>query len=649
MADIKTTEEIGLELQKRARVNEKYLTDNEKLVISVPVEDVNFKSAIKRLTLEECDHLLQIVTDNTTLREIGKRRVALEGEDIPDTEKFAQRTIVEPESWDNEGFRERMASILASAIYEDFSIEDIIVPHDKPGKFQYRRFRENDTLYDSILKNGVLEEITLQKKDGQYFIIDGNSRLSEWLRAREQDSSLPKPVFRILVDIPDAYAAQLAVELNRFGQNLDGEDLQALVIRLVEEAGIKQVDIAGQLNISKGYVSDIVSAFQKVPPEARAMIEDRRWTVKHGRFLAKLSEYPKEQEQAMKLAIKNGWTTDDLEQRVKKALLQIQFEKDASTVIDDVVGDITQPGQQIKEVTDKQLERIHSDLEKKFTSYSSRSYGGKRVLKDGIIEAPANISTTKKVLKKAGYVIVPSPVRTKTSVEGEPEVVIPSMPSEDILMEGSKEKYTCQFCDGPTHPVVVEELGFETADKYLGPPTYSHGNNHLRCDLEQNLVNLMDELAELQESITECEKQLKNEPLSKLMQKKGLTLEEVNNKAHAIYKDELESRKQKWREENLPDPKTTSKKGTKTGEVVLNAKTVIEDHDVSADLELLQMVRDLQPNLVDECFFDAYEMYLHKNQGFESQAKVKKTLQSSMGVVSRAFLKISDAIEEQRE
>lgn len=647
MADIKTTEEIGLELQKRRPSN---LSDTESWVVTVPAEDNNFKSAVKRLTLEEVDHLLQIgiITQDSKLKAIRRRRVDLAGPDVPEVETSPERTLVEPESWDNEGFRERVAKILSEAEYPIVNIEDIIIPEVGLGKFQYRRFRENDGLYDSILRMGIFEEITLQgTEDLKYHIIDGNSRFRHWLRAREEDSSLPTPVFRVL-DISDADAAQVAVEINRFGQNLDEEDLQALVIRLVEEAGIRQKDIAGQLGISESYVSNIVAAFQKVPSEARALIEQRKWTVRHGRHLARLHDHSKIQKRITKQAMKTGYSSSEMNEKVKRELLKLEFETKSKKVIDDLAKTVTRSeGQALGEVTVDQADSIHYDLVEKFGTKVYKPSGYKMVLSDGDVEANATITQTKKLLKEKGYTIIPTPAITETDEDGKTvEKAVPSMPSKDDLMDGPSENFTCSYCGGPTHPAVSESLGFETVEKYRGY-NQGRGMDHSHCDLKDDIVELGDEIAEMERRLAESHKELKKETLSKLMKRKDKTLKQINNEGHAIFKEELERRKLAWRDEHLPEPEEIVKKGSKVGDVIKKKKPVV-DHEEDDSLELLKQVRTLQPDLVKDCFFIAYEKNLQKAVGYTSQAEVKKTLSSSMGTVSRNFLKISAAIDKLR-
>ncbi|MHA2069602.1 MAG: ParB/RepB/Spo0J family partition protein, partial [Candidatus Thorarchaeota archaeon] len=528
------------------------------------------------------------------------------------------RTFPKPESWDNTGFRARISAILSTAEYGDVDISRIMLPDDPDvkAKFQFRRFRRQDaiigdtfaevemhTLVQSILERGVLKDIYLQKvfdettKEYLYHILDGHSRFRAWLTARESDPEIPEPNFKIL-DISDADAAQIAVELNRFAENLDAEDREALVVRLYEEAGIKQVDIAAQLGISKSYVSGIISAFVDVPEEARRLIEQRVWTVMHGRQLARLKD-------------KGEYNAAQVQKSVETALARLRYEEKALEALRENPPETAKEDQAIGEITVSELEGIHASTMKEVRDGRKISYHGadKDVIKVGDTQVEPSISQTTRVLKSLGYTIVKESEETDEppAEEVELELKIPAMPSKEILMDDPTGVYRCPICNGPTHPDVADRLGFE----YLLGWSSQRGERaatHLLCEIKQRIETMRKRLSREEDMLA------KN-PLTRTLEEQNITLEEFNNKAHAVYKEALEERKAQWHRENVWPV-------------------------------LLSRLRKEQPDLVPDKYYAAYGRYLKKESGFVTHRDVAEALKlKSKGPVSQYFKKLEKAIE----
>lgn len=656
MADVKQVEEIGLALQERKKAQDETmneedpdfdpsLTENESWILHCSVDDGNWRHALDRLSLQEVFHLLKVEKRESARKKLSRRKRKLMG-DLGITEESLLpqsspgRTYVKPESWDNEGFRKRVSDSLRSADYFDVDVALIMLPEELNvlAKYQYRRDTKPERLIASILTKGVLEVITLQNAivddKSVYYIIDGHTRYLAWLKAREQDPSISVPNFRVL-QISDADAAQVAVELNRFQENLSDEDMHALVIRMVEEAGVKQTDIAEQLGMSTSYISDIVAAFHKVPTVARQLIEAGNWTVKHGRMLSRLHEYPKDQMRVFKQALRYDDSAAKLEERVKKALLSLNFVKSATKDISKVAEEVQEDGQIVGTVTEGQVYSIHNKLLEKHGSRSDK-YGRGYVLKDGNIEATVPESQVRKLLQNAGFEIVEEKKAVSSDSSTADQQVVkkkPTMPSKEHLMDDPSKKCFCPVCKGPTHPVVVKELGFAIKSYHYDYATGRGGVAHKHCVL-------VGKIAEKKKTLLSLEKQLAAESLTKLFSKKESDLKTLNNEAHAIYKSELERRKQVWRDKHLPKPSKTRKKGTKVGDVVsLKPKDPIA---------VLQKLRKKQPDLVAQKYWDPYERYLKKEEGYQTQRQIYEgNSDLSKGSVFRAFKKLEKAIEEE--
>ncbi|GAG80463.1 unnamed protein product, partial [marine sediment metagenome] len=234
--------------------------------------------------------------------------------------------------------------------------------------------------------------------------------------------------------------------------------------------------------------------------------------------LARLNPYPKDQKRILKNAIKTGYTSSDMDEKVKAALLHHDFEKDITEVMDDFVKPSETPGEALGEVTVSQLEQIHSDLVDKFGKSSSKSRVFTKVLRDGNIEAKPKIATTKRVLKSKGYSIIPDPVKSETSGESETtekkKPSIPSMPADEILMDDPKKKFLCEFCGGPTHPVISESMGFETDTGYYNSTRNCSPVNHSHCDMIGDIGVLTARISDMQKRLVKSQQDLKKEDLS---------------------------------------------------------------------------------------------------------------------------------------
>ncbi|MHA1138115.1 MAG: ParB/RepB/Spo0J family partition protein, partial [Candidatus Thorarchaeota archaeon] len=200
----------------------------------------------------------------------------------------------------------RVHEILSAGTLTNVDVAQVILP-DSEGekknlfaKFQFRRKRQNyDQLKRSIKELGVLEYIVLKKESGidgvnRYYLLDGHTRFNILQELIAEDPTTLVPPF-LVVECDDGDATLIAEILNRFSENLDGEDKPFSVIRMFEIGGVSQKEIARRMNYSESMVSEIIGAFRDVPQDARTMIETRQWSVKHGIQLARLKRDKDEQ------------------------------------------------------------------------------------------------------------------------------------------------------------------------------------------------------------------------------------------------------------------------------------------------------------------------------------------------------------------
>lgn len=571
--------------------------------------------------------MADVKTEIDEIEEIGK---TLQERKRPESEPVIESSPGRTEETDIDAeLKQRVHEILSSGEWMNVDIDQIILPQQDGehkelyAKFQFRRKRQNyDALKNSIRDIGVVAPIVLKRESGvdgvvRYYLLDGHTRTVILKELLQEDPTTLIPPF-LVVDCNDADATLVADVLNSFGENLDGEDKAFAAIRMYEIGGLPQVEIARRLNYGKSTVSEIISAFRDVPKEAREMIETRKWSVRHGRELARLKDDKEEQMRIFENAKQHRYSSEKMEQTVYDSRSRRKYQSEAKKYFKEQLS-----SRKDKTLTTADFEALHKQALKAVCKEHHPWGGGETQYKMGnIVPAP---TYTKAALEELDFEIVEGEVTIEKAEEKKPEK--PKMPTNDELMQEGYHRSICPFCGGRTSQFIAEHLDFECEDVYH-PHT---GIAHTYCYLK----NKIETLQKLFEN-TAIYKRLQKDP-------EGFSLEQMNNQSHAIYKEELERRKQQWRIENLPDPQATVKKGTKTGEVANKSKT--PEDEGNPELIILQQIREKQPDLVEECFFEAYEKYLKRVKGYESQAKVKKSLKSSMGTVSRNFLKISAAID----
>jgi hypothetical protein len=149
------------------------------------------------------------------------------------------------------------------------------------------------------------------------------------------------------------------------------------------------------------------------------------------------------------------------------------------------------------------------------------------------------------------------------------------------------------------------------------------------------------------------EDQLATDDLA-LIIRAGESLEKINGRSHDIYKQELEARKQAWREKNLPEK---AAKKTKTDVDYREPVSTVDIRESlskasleSADLEIvLVKLREKQPKLVPSThdYWDAYLRYKRQVEGWDSLPKVGAQLGIAHQSVANQFQKLDKAVAEE--
>lgn len=238
----------------------------------------------------------------------------------------------------------------------------------EPRRYQRRRFRSQIQLKDlvaSIAKLGIIEPMVVRDKsqsNDRQLIVDGFGRADAWIKASEEAGGTShKPVLVypncLLIKCNDKEAALLAFEKNRRRENFDGADRDYSIVMLHEQQHYTFDELAALIELDRTSISHIVHAWQDIPAKARTMLEDRMITTKHATEIAKLKDWPDEQERL------TNWLAEETGKPEFKSRKDANYDNgsyDSSGIsagrLSEMVGDVLE--------RKKQAKAIAADLEK---------------------------------------------------------------------------------------------------------------------------------------------------------------------------------------------------------------------------------------------------------------------------------------------
>ena len=219
-----------------------------------------------------------------------------------------------------DGFKILQTEQEGGSVIKHFSgeINVLRVPVEKilPNPYQPRKDFEAEALDDlaaSIAEYGVLQPLLVARGAGDtYILIAGERRL----RASKLAGLADVPV--IVSNYTEQQIAEIALIENlqredlHFFEEAEGYEKLMTQFSLTQEAmamrvGKKQSTIANKLRLLN------------LPLEIRNAIKEAGLTERHGRALLKLKDR-EQQEQALKLIIKNGWNVKQTDEYVAKLL-----------------------------------------------------------------------------------------------------------------------------------------------------------------------------------------------------------------------------------------------------------------------------------------------------------------------------------------
>ncbi len=219
-----------------------------------------------------------------------------------------------------DGFKILQTEQESSSVIKHFSseINVIRVPVEKilPNPYQPRKDFEEDALEDlaaSISEYGVLQPLLVARgNDDTYLLIAGERRL----RASKMAGLADVPV------IVSSYTQQQIAEIALI-ENLQREDLHYLeeaegYEKLMNQFNLTQEAMAIRVGKKQSTIANKLRLLN-LPADIRLSLKEAQLTERHGRALLKLKN-KEQQEQILKLIIKNGWNVKQTEDYIAKFL-----------------------------------------------------------------------------------------------------------------------------------------------------------------------------------------------------------------------------------------------------------------------------------------------------------------------------------------
>ena len=184
----------------------------------------------------------------------------------------------------------------------------------EPDEEQPRKSFDPDALAelaDSIAEHGVIQPLTVRRRNGRYVIIAGERR---WRAAREAGL---KQVPAVIIDADDRTAAILGLVENLQREDLDPMEEAGGFAALMDRFGFTQEQCAERVGKSRPAVANSLRLLG-LPEKVREMISSGKLSAGHGRALLAL-----ESDAAMiklaRQAADGGWSVRQTEAAVRSA------------------------------------------------------------------------------------------------------------------------------------------------------------------------------------------------------------------------------------------------------------------------------------------------------------------------------------------
>jgi ParB family transcriptional regulator, chromosome partitioning protein len=212
------------------------------------------------------------------------------------------------------------ALIPSDLVGESAALQDLPVASIEPNRFQPREHFDDEALSalsDSIRELGVLQPILVRPLDDERFELVAGER--RWRAARRAGLSTIPALVRT---VGDTTSLQQALVENLQRENLTALEEAAAYQQLLEDFDLTQEQVAARVGRSRSAVANTIRLLQ-LPAAVQRLIAEARLSPGHARALL-ASPDRSLQEQLARLAVAEGLTVRQLEERVRQSLLRDQ-------------------------------------------------------------------------------------------------------------------------------------------------------------------------------------------------------------------------------------------------------------------------------------------------------------------------------------
>lgn len=177
-------------------------------------------------------------------------------------------------------------------------VQSIVPNPNQPRKHFSQEGLEE--LADSIRVHGVLQPLSVRRKQGRYELISGERRL----RASQLAGLDEVPC--ILVQVSDEGSSLLALVENLQRRDLDFVEEAAALARLIRTFDLSQEEAARKIGKSQSAVANKLRLL-RLPPDVLALFREHNMTERHARALLRLEE-PEQQRSAAAYMVEHALT-----------------------------------------------------------------------------------------------------------------------------------------------------------------------------------------------------------------------------------------------------------------------------------------------------------------------------------------------------
>ena len=195
-----------------------------------------------------------------------------------------------------------------------------IIPNPNQPRTQFDE-EALEELAASICQLGVIQPITVKKRDDKYIIISGERR---W-RASQRVGLATVPAYVREVDDENLHAMALVENIQR--QDLNAIEIALGMQRLIEECGLTQEAMADKVGKKRSTVSNYMRLLN-LPDEVQLALKEDLITMGHAKAIAGVE--PEQQLWALKRCLKKALSVRQMEELARK--LAEQTGKDSTSV-----------------------------------------------------------------------------------------------------------------------------------------------------------------------------------------------------------------------------------------------------------------------------------------------------------------------------